>query len=160
MMLQEEFTLDYIEEQLARQYPVKQISSEELRRDLSGGDSSGTLLFDTRSSEEYSTSHLRGAIQVDPEITPQDFLQQFGERISGKKLIFYCSVGKRSSKVIQRLQSVLQQKEAASAANLRGGIFRWYNQGYSVYNSGGETDQIHPYDQFWGRLVHKRSQAD
>lgn len=41
--------------------------------------------------------------------------------------------------------------------NLTGGIFKWMNDGYSVYNEDNQiTDRCHPYNKVWGRLLNKQ----
>ncbi|MCF8063345.1 MAG: hypothetical protein K9M82_12565 [Deltaproteobacteria bacterium] len=46
---------------------------------------------------------------------------------------------------------------ALSVLNLRGGLFRWYNEGHPVVDAQGETDDIYPFGPDWEHLVEKRS---
>jgi len=55
------------------------------------------LLFDVREPDEFNTSHLNGAIRVDPDVKAETFLKEHGEVLKGKAAVFYCSVGYRSS---------------------------------------------------------------
>ena len=114
-------------------------------------DKSGVLLFDTRPMAEYAVSHIDGALQLDPNVSAAKFAQLYGEKAAGKTLVFYCSVGHRSSGVAARAAE--QLPEAGAIYNLRGGIFDWHNAGRPVVNAGGETEQIHPYNKNWGQLV-------
>ncbi len=151
-----QFTLSLIETQIESEYPIAHLSADSLKSLFAGPDSEKIVLFDVREEAEYQTSHLRGAYRVDPELADSLFFLRFADLITGKQLIFYCSVGKRSSIFAVRVDS-LARKLNASVANLRGGIFRWYNLGYTVVNQAGPTDQIHPYNAFWGALVEKRT---
>jgi rhodanese-related sulfurtransferase len=114
------------------------------------------LILDVRAPEEYSLSHIRLARQVDPEITTDEFMKRFRHDLEGKTVVLYCSVGQRSSLLLRRIREVCLESGAEDLHNLKGGIFRWYNEGYPVVNSEGETDDIHPFNPLWGLLVKKR----
>jgi rhodanese-related sulfurtransferase len=152
-----QFSLWLVEKRLALKYDVKNISHDELSEIRHSEDAANYVLFDTRAEAEYDTSRIGPAILVRPDMGADLFIETFGEQIRDKHLIFYCSVGERSSKFIERVQDLALNQGARSLANLRGGIFRWYNEGHPVVNSQGETDDIHPYDAEWGRLVVQRN---
>lgn len=114
------------------------------------------LLFDVRKREEYEMSHLANAIHVEPEMELQTFMEQYRDQIAQKHLVFYCSVGYRSSKLAIKVEEQALQAGAKSVVNLRGGIFRWYNEGRQLINQAGPTQEIHPYDAFWGKLLNKK----
>lgn len=41
--------------------------------------------------------------------------------------------------------------------NLAGGIFKWINEGYSVYNHENHvTNVCHPYNRIWGKFLYKQ----
>jgi len=40
--------------------------------------------------------------------------------------------------------------------NLKGGIFRWYNEHHPIINDDGETNEIHPGNESWADLINKR----
>ena len=86
------------------------------------------------------------------------FFEQFGATIKGKQLLFYCSVGYHSSHFATRVQQKALQRGAHSVANLKGGIFRWYNEGNPVVNQNGPTEDIHPFNEEWGTLLERRQQ--
>lgn len=87
------------------------------------------------------------------------------------KLVCYCSVGYRSSKLATRLQTLLhrQSDEMASPLagsnqspaktdvqvfNLEGSLFQWANENRPLISETGErTRFVHPYSAVWGRLV-------
>lgn len=111
------------------------------------------VLFDVRTAEEYAVSHLPGAQHVEPGITDDDFLSKFGDSVDGKEVVFYCSVGVRSSKLAERMKSHLTERGATAVYDMAGGIFAWHSERRPLVNARGPTDFIHPYNARWGRLV-------
>lgn len=155
-----QFSLEAIEKLVQHAFPlVANITWQDLKQKITSSDSAHYLLFDTRPVEEYHTSHIRCAVQIDPEMPAQEFLETYGDTLKGRHAVFYCSVGYRSSRFAQRVQQELLAGGARSVANLRGGIFRWYNEANPVVDARGETDNIHPYDAFWRMLVRDRNKA-
>ncbi|MBW2207547.1 MAG: rhodanese-like domain-containing protein [Deltaproteobacteria bacterium] len=151
-----QFSLWLVEKRIDIKYSVPNITHQELSEKLNSKEAVRYVLFDVRERAEYDASHLASALHVDPEMKPDAFFDTFGSMIQGKNLIFYCSVGDRSSHFIERVQKQAKEKEALGLYNLRGGIFRWYNEGHPVVDKKGETNAIHPYDDEWGKLVRKR----
>ena len=147
-----------LEKVIALKYPVPQVSGDSLAARLARGDST-LLIFDTRLFEEYDISRLRDAIRVDPDIGVEEFIAAHGQELSGRDLIFYCSVGYRSSDVAQRVMSAAQKTGARSVSNLRGGLFRWYNEDRPIYRDA-LVDTVHPYDAQWGRFLRKKGSAE
>lgn len=149
------FTLDTVEKLIEKSHPIPNISVDAFFAKMASADSVDYLIFDARETEEFRRSHLKNAVRVSPGIAPEDFLKKFGDQIAGKKVVFYCSVGARSSalaeKILQNVPTI-----ADSVMNLRGGIFRWHNRGYPVYDAHGQTDDVHPYNFFWGKLLKTR----
>lgn len=158
-LLMQQMTLSSIEKLIAREHPVPAISYHELIR-LSETDSLQPLqqyiLFDVREQNEYETSHLRNAIRIDPDLEADKFVELYNRELNNKNLIFYCSVGYRSSIFLEKVKSLAQKNGALSLANLKGGIFRWYNENLPVYDANGETNTVHPYNAFWGKLLVKK----
>ncbi|MEE2659308.1 MAG: rhodanese-like domain-containing protein [Candidatus Latescibacterota bacterium] len=91
---------------------------------MSGHESQRYLLFDVRRREELERSHLEGALHVDPDEMAQQFMAVHRERLSGRHLGFYCSVGYRSARLLESVRSESETKAPASVTNLRGGLFR------------------------------------
>ena len=121
-------------------------------------DPSQIVVFDVRERSEFDVSHLDGAVQVDPGISADAFAEQYKEQLNGKTVVFYCSVGRRSSKLADRVDGVLAQYGASASYNLIGGLFQWRNEERSLMSqAGGTTDAIHPYNAFWGRLIEDKS---
>ena len=114
-----------------------------------------TILFDVREADEFEVSHLEGAIRVTPDISDREFMQQFSNMTKGKAVVFYCSVGYRSSQLAESVQENLQAIGSKEIYNLEGGIFNWHNKHRQLVNKNGASDDIHPYDQYWGRLLER-----
>jgi rhodanese-related sulfurtransferase len=136
---------------------VAQISGVQLAARLARREP--VLLIDVREADEYAVSHLVGAQRVDPDLWTRTFLARYGEAARGKTVVFYCSVGVRSSEFAERVQDQLLRKGAAAVANLEGGIFAWHNAHRALTDAHGATDFVHPYDAHWGKLLDRRVQA-
>lgn len=137
-------------------YALPELSTSELNSRLHSPDSAQILIFDTRTRAEYEVSHLRGARFLTPETSADAFIKEFGSELRSKQLVFYCSVGKRSSDVLQRVREAAQAQGARSCENLQGGIFRWYNEGLELVDAQGTTDRVHGFNASWRRLVKQR----
>ena len=124
---------------------VPYISVEEL------AGMANVALIDTREKEEYEVSHLKNALWVGYN----DFdISRVKERIKDRSgpVVVYCSVGVRSEDIGERLLA----EGYTDVKNLYGGIFEWKNEGYPVYDtSGKETEKVHAYNQYWGKLLHR-----
>jgi rhodanese-related sulfurtransferase len=131
------------------QFPqVRHISTDELANWLES-DRSNPLLLDARTEAEYAVSHLDNAERIDPNT--QDFL---GLKLPLETpIVVYCSVGYRSSRVVDRLQ----QAGFTQVINLEGSIFEWANQGRPVYSQGQRVRRVHPYSPVWGYLLRRES---
>lgn len=151
-----QFKLTVVEKMVQTAHPVPNISHDRLKQILNSKDSNQVVIFDVRETDEYKTSHLRKAININSEITETEFVRQYGALVKGKLVVFYCSVGYRSSIALERLSNVFRQLGVVQVANLLGGIFRWYNEGNTVVNTKGQTNDMHPYNEHWGKLVQKR----
>lgn len=117
-----------------------------------GADPSAFLLVDVRESREFAVSRLPGAVRLDPEAGDEEALGLIRAHRAGRPVLFYCSVGVRSSELAQRLQRQLA-KEGAPSANLAGGIFAWAKQGRALESPEGPTRRVHGYDRTWARLA-------
>ncbi|MEE9347757.1 MAG: rhodanese-like domain-containing protein [Robiginitomaculum sp.] len=138
---------------------VAHISPQDYAALPTGSAAQTAVLFDIRGEQEFSVSHMPGAIHIDPKIKPADFIAQYGERLRGKTVVLYCSVGARSSKLANRVQDDLRALGSGPVYNLEGGIFKWHNQGRALEINGAPTRYIHPYNRRWGRMVNDQSAA-
>jgi len=148
-------TLDDVEAYVARRYRTAEITSAELAQLLDRPD---TIVMDIRDRAEFEQSHLPGAIHVLPDMSASDFMARYGDTISGKTVIFYCSVGVRSSVMLNRIAE-FDNARAQAMFNKRGGIFRWHLEGRSLVAAGGKTETVHPFNGAWEDLL-ERSRSD
>lgn len=125
--------------------------------ELAAQPGSPIVVFDVRDVQEWQVSRVAGARQVAPGVWRQEFLASHGLTVKGKTVVFYCSVGVRSSKLAGRVQAALKQAGAVAVYNLSGGAFRWHNERRSLVTDSGETPFIHPYDRHWGRYLADQS---
>ena len=106
-----------------------------------------TLLLDVREPAEYAVSHLLHATRWQDLATTQALIKEK----NAQRVVLYCSVGERSSRVAKELQ---EANPKLTVINLRGGIFSWAVQGRELVTSSGEaTTFVHPYDAQWGKLL-------
>jgi|GEM_PF-832847 len=112
------------------------------------------VLFDVRKPSEYDVSRIDGAIRVSPSASAADFLDDHAGVIRGRTVVFYCSVGERSSRLAQGVMS--RGAEAEAVYNLAGGIFKWHNEFRDVVAANGDTTAIHPFNRRWGRLLERQ----
>lgn len=144
---------------LEKRYPeVEHISGGELITLLENSHSE-VILFDVRKLDEFNVSHLQSAIRISPDIKIDVFLERYRANLKNKKVVFYCSVGERSSKLAR---AFLKRQDndpliASSVFNLKGGIFQWHNEERPIMNNQGLTYYIHPFNEFWGRLLFRKA---
>lgn len=110
------------------------------------------LLVDVREAEEYAVSHIAGAVRIDPDASAEEAMAVIAPLRAGRPVLFYCSVGVRSSELAERTQQALAA-EGAQSVNLKGGIFRWASLGLPIENAKGPTRLVHGYDRLWGKLA-------
>ncbi len=134
---------------------VENVTTEELQAMLAG-QAEPPLLFDVRTAREFDTSRIASAVLLDPDMGTDEFRERYGAFMAGRNAVFYCSVGQRSSELLERVEDACRQAGARSCRNLRGGIFRWYNEGRPVFDASGVTDNIDGFDAVWGAMVERR----
>lgn len=144
------FTLEKIQIDIEKKYQnIKHISSEgflKLGRE-------NTIVFDVREKNEFNVSHIKGAKQVAPDVDNKEFIKKFSKQIKGKNIVFYCSVGRRSSALATRIKPLLEKQGVHEIYNLKGGVFNWHNQKRVLIQQGHPTHFIHPFNTKWGRLL-------
>ena len=128
-------------------YPtVKHVSTEELAYWLQQGDP--VVLIDARKHEEYVVSHLAGAKRAS---NVEEVLATLEEITLNSPVVVYCSVGYRSSALVQDIEGL----GFTEVFNLEGSIFQWANEGRPVYRDGMKVEVVHPYDSEWGKLLNR-----
>ena len=139
---------------IERTHRAENLATDELAAMLAGPEP--PLLFDVRTAEEYSKSRIATAVRLDPDTGADAFAARYTGLLAGRDLVFYCSIGQRSSELLERVESACKNAGAKSCRNLRGGIFRWYNEGKPVVDASGRTNDIHGYDPIWAVMVERR----
>lgn len=148
-----DFTLSAIHQKITKDFSaVDHINQQRLQKMLSENDTN-LVLFDVREPAEFAVSHLNGAIRLSPATWRNTFLKNHSKDLKGKTIIFYCSVGVRSSKMAEYLREDLKLIGVNKIYNLQEGIFGWANHGAPMVNQKGATNKVHPYDTHWGQLV-------
>ena len=106
------------------------------------------VLLDIRSAEEFAVSRVPGARHVPPD-TVVDFAERELASLARSQLIVvYCAVGVRSAAAARDLKFL----GFTQVKNLRGSLFQWANEGRAL--EGGIV--VHPYNDYWGRLLQVR----
>ncbi len=104
------------------------------------------IIVDVREKKEFSISHIQFAKNYPySDFSFEEFQNQYDKKTP---IIIYCSVGYRSGKIAEKLN-----KYGYKVFNLYGGIFNWVNSKEKVYNSNGQTKEIHTYNKKWSQLV-------
>ncbi len=107
------------------------------------------MIFDTRSFEEYETSHIPDAHWLGYKSFDESRLKNISLE---KAIVVYCSVGYRSEKIGERLQKLGYQ----NVQNLRGSIFQWVNEGHPV-ESDVKKNQIHGFNAKWSKWINSKN---
>lgn len=153
------FTLGSVCNDIEKKYPsVRQITTTRLSSMISKNEA--VVLFDVRDSKEFAVSHLERALRVEPlDGSGCTNFEPSQSDIQNKSVIFYCSVGMRSSQMAEKLQNKCKQLGAVSVYNLAGGIFAWHNEGRPLVNSKGTTDFVHPFNDRYKTLLLNQSHS-
>ena len=125
---------------------VRHIQIEELNDWLGDATREDPVLLDVRSEEEFAFSHLPGAFQVDPQTSADEAAKIIG---NASKVVVYCSVGYRSSRLAVRLQG----EGGIEVVNLEGSIFAWANAGYPLVKGLETVKKVHPYSRAAGKML-------
>lgn len=137
-----------VKENVRRRFPsVEQLTTADLAAWLADPQRPAPLLLDARAPEEYAVSHLEGAVPAPDLEAARAALAAEPDR----PVVVYCSVGWRSSALAERLE----RAGAAEVYNLEGSIFEWANEGREVVRGGEPVEEVHPFDEEWGRLLRR-----
>jgi len=123
---------------------IDYIDVKSLKTELKTGQDLG--LLDSRSKAEYNVSHLKNAIWVGYDTFDKEKVNHLDK---DAEIVVYCSIGVRSEQIGEQLEAM----GFKHIQNLYGGIFEWINHGYPVYKNNKPTQNVHPYDKFWGKFL-------
>ncbi len=109
------------------------------------------VFLDTREIVEFKVSHLKNAVWVGYDKFDSQIVRDSIPN-TNTPIVVYCSIGVRSENIGEKLQKL----GYTNILNLYGGIFKWKNMGYPVFDSiGNETEKVHAYNKLWGKLLTK-----
>lgn len=107
--------LEMIAQKVAREAQL--ITVEELVQNME--DSSGLLLLDVRTKEEYEEGHIPGAKNID--FLSDDFLIQVEQLPKDQSVYIYCRSGNRSA----RAADLMRKVGFRQLYDLQGGYLKW-----------------------------------
>lgn len=132
---------------LRNQFPqVQWITTREMADWLQDRHRPPPALLDVRTAEEWNVSHLPGARRIDPGTSAEMALPGASRDVP---VVTYCAVGYRSAELATRLRAA----GFTHVQNLEGSIFQWANEHRPLVRDGEGTARVHPYSNFWGRLL-------
>lgn len=144
--------LQAIDARLQRSFDtIEHISTEEFAERRA--QSRPIVIVDVRSEKEFAVGHIDGAIRINPNMSSRGVSAKLADLAEGNDIVFYCSVGVRSSRMAKRSKASLTKLGATGVYNLRGGVFAWHNEARPLENGSGTTQFVHPYNRSWGRLL-------
>ena len=103
------------------------------------------VLLDIRSAEEFAVSRVPGARHVPPETVVDFGERELASSDRSQLIVVYCAVGLRSAAAARDLKFL----GFTQVKNLHGSLFQWANEGRALE---GAT-VVHPYNDYWGRLL-------
>jgi len=107
------------------------------------------IFLDAREKKEYDVSHIKKAVYVGYDHFNLAAVKNVAKEA---EIIVYCSIGKRSEDITQKLNKAGYN----NVSNLYGGIFEWVNQGNEVVDVNNKsTTKVHAYGRLWGKWLDK-----
>lgn len=140
-------TLADVERAILRRHPVPHLRPAHAEALIA---ERRATVFDVRSEAEFEEGHIPGSIRLDPATGAERFLGDHGEGCGGRVLLFVCSVGLRSARMVERVIGPLGPVRPHAVANLSGGLFRWHAEGRRPPLPG-----LHPFDPAWEALLRR-----
>jgi len=128
---------------------AQQLSTQALADWFAFADSTQPVVLDVREKKEFKVSHLKGARRARSKKNALKILQGLAK---DHPIVAYCSVGYRSSELVEKLQ----QAGYTNVYNLEGSIFEWANENRPVYAGEKLVERVHPYNKKWGQLLEKK----
>lgn len=123
-------------------YSVEVIGVQELNKNMDK-----YVLLDIRELEEYTTSHIPGAIYFGSDKPKYQVLDDIPK---DTPIVVYCSIGYRSEKMGEKLL----KRGYTNVQNLYGSIFEWANCGYPLEDPMEHATQaVHTYNKRWSKWV-------
>lgn len=128
---------------------VRRVSPAELVAWMKDPNRPPPLLVDARPADQFTLSHIDGAVNIDPA---RPDLAALANVRKDTPIVVYDGPGAVGAAMVQ----ALTQAEYTRVSNLDGGLFRWVNEGYAVVNAQGPATTVAPLGWAWGRLLKGR----
>ena len=103
-------------------------------------------ILDTREPQEFEASHIHGAVLKQ---NATDAIELLEDQESDSRIVAYCSVGYRST----RITAILNQRGYSKEFGLERSIFKWANENRPISRGDYRASKVHPYDENQGRLL-------
>ena len=103
-------------------------------------------ILDTREPQEFEVSHIHGAVLTQ---NATDAIELLEDQESDSRIVAYCSVGYRST----RITAILNQRGYSNEFGLERSIFKWANENRPISRGDYRASKVHPYDENQGRLL-------
>ncbi|KAL4223626.1 hypothetical protein ACF0H5_017095 [Mactra antiquata] len=126
--------------------------------------SENLLIVDARPDEEYKVGHIENAKRVNFDADGGEIMNDIQDSLNfdmKTTVVCYCSVGYRSSMVVEKIVKQLKDKgqydeEKINVYNLEGSIFKWANESRPMVDiNNKETKCTHPYNAVFGKMLNK-----
>jgi rhodanese-related sulfurtransferase len=107
------------------------------------------IILDVRTADEFAISHLEHARHAPTEALALAALSGVDRT---RAIVVYCAVGYRSSQTAD----ILRRRGYVNTVNMEGSIFAWANEGRPIFRGTQRVTEVHPYNEYWGRLLAKQ----
>ena len=125
---------------------VRSVTPAELVAWKADPDRPPPLLIDARPAEQFTMSHLDGAVRIDPA---EPDLAVIANVPKETPIVVYDAAGA----VGAAMALALTEAGYTRVSNLDGGIFRWANEGRKLVDDHGPATVVYPISWTWGRLL-------
>ncbi len=97
--------------------PIKHLKASEFREKFN--QNKGSAILDVRSSKEYKSGHIKGAININ--VMDSKFLDRLSKFDKDQAIFVYCRSGSRSTRACK----LMIQAGFSEVYNLKGGFLLW-----------------------------------
>jgi len=147
--------LEKIKRKTAADFPdISHVDTKQVAQWMEGKDK--PVIVDVREADEFAVSHLPNAVRLSPAASADDAGNTVLQDVAkDRRIVLYCSVGLRSSKMAKRLRDA----GFTNVHNMSGSIFQWANDGRPLQSDTGPAEKVHPFNSKWGELLKPQYRA-
>jgi rhodanese-related sulfurtransferase len=128
---------------------VRRVSPAELVAWMRDPNRPPPLLVDARPADQFTLSHIDGAVNIDPG---QPDLSRLENVRRDNPVVVYDGPGAVGAAMVKGLSDA----GFTRVSNLDGGLFRWVNEGHPIVDDQGSASRVAPVSWSWGRLLKAR----